>query len=103
MSRGRIKVVHLNDYLRDIRPGAVLLWRGARGRAEDGRIVAADKRRGRRVRPYTTSEAALELGVSQRTVIRWCDAGLIDFFWTPGHGQRRIPVVSLAKYRSRDA
>ena len=65
--------------------------------------MTADGRKGRRVRPYTTSEAATELGVSQRTVIRWCEAGLIDFFWTPGHGQRRIAVASLEKYRTRNA
>lgn len=64
-------------------------------------MTTEDRRKGRRVRPYTTSEAATELGVSQRTVIRWCDAGLIDHFWTPGHGQRRIPVTALEKYRTR--
>ena len=64
---------------------------------------ATNGRAGRRVRPYTTSEAAVELGVSQRTVIRWCEGGLIEFFWTPGHGQRRIPVRALEQYRERNA
>ena len=62
-----------------------------------------DGRKGRRAKPYTTSEAAEELGVSQRTVIRWCDAGLIEHFWTEGHGQRRIRVSALEKFRKRDA
>ena len=68
---------------------------------DGGTRVTTDKRKGRRVRPYSTSEAAKELGVSQRTVIRWCEAGLIEFFWTPRHGQRRIPVRALEKYRER--
>lgn len=63
---------------------------------------ATDGRAGRRAKPYTTSEAAAELEVSQRTVIRWCDAGLIDHFWTPGHGQRRIPVSALERFRNHN-
>jgi len=62
-----------------------------------------DGRKGRRARPYTTSEAAEVLGVSQRTVIRLCNAGLLEHFWTAGHGQRRIRVSALEKFRKRDA
>jgi excisionase family DNA binding protein len=64
--------------------------------------VKTNGRKGRRVRPYTTGEAAVELGLSQRKVIRLCDAGILEHFWTPGHGQRRIPVSALNRYREQE-
>jgi excisionase family DNA binding protein len=57
----------------------------------------------RRNKPYTTSEAAAVLGVSQRTVIRLCDAGKLVCYWTPGGGQRRIHVTELERFRKRNA
>ena len=63
----------------------------------------ADARKGRRTKPYTTSEAAAVLGLSQRKVIRLCNAGEIEHFWTDGHGQRRIRVSALERYRKRNA
>jgi excisionase family DNA binding protein len=66
-----------------------------------GERVTPDARKGRRVKPYTTGEAALELGISRRKVIRLCDAGMIEHYWTPGNGQRRIRVSELERYRKR--
>ena len=63
--------------------------------------VTPDARKGRRTRPYTTTEAAAELDVSQRTVIRLCNAGTLVCEWTPGHGRRLIRVSELEKYRKR--
>ena len=68
---------------------------------DDGEM-SPDARRGRRVKPYTTREAAAILGVSQRTVIRLCEAELLDHYWTPGHGQRRIRVSALEDYVRRN-
>jgi excisionase family DNA binding protein len=81
------------------RYGSGIVLRNRRGATTEEMSVTPDARKGRRARPYTTAEAATELEVSQRTVIRWCNAGLIDHFWTPGHGQRRIHVSALEKFR----
>lgn len=54
-----------------------------------------------RRKPYNTREAAEVLDVSQRTVIRLCDAGEIECYWTPGGGQRRIRVRDLQRYIER--
>ena len=67
-----------------------------------GGFVQTNGRAGRRVKPYSTSEAAALLGVSQRTVIRLCIAGKLRCEWTPGHGRRRIPVAALEEYRRRN-
>ena len=63
--------------------------------------MSPDARKGRRTRPYTTREVADILGVSQRTVIRLCDAGELAHYWTPGHGQRRIRTSALDRYIQR--
>ena len=75
--------------------GGIVIWVNGDG----GTVTKQNGRSGRRVKPYSTGEAALELGVSQRTVIRLCEAGEIDFVWSPGHGRRRIPVTALERYR----
>ena len=43
---------------------------------------------------FTSSQAALYLGVSLATIRRWTDAGHIDCYRTPG-GQRRFSRVQL--------
>jgi excisionase family DNA binding protein len=43
---------------------------------------------------FTSSEAALYLGVSLATIRRWTDAGHISCYRTPG-GQRRFSRVQL--------
>lgn len=56
-----------------------------------------------RRKPYMTSEAAEVLGISQRTVIRLCDRGDLDHYWTSPGGDRRIPVAALKEYQLRMA
>ena len=43
---------------------------------------------------FTSSQAALYLGVSLATIRRWTDAGHIDCYRTPG-GQRRFSRIQL--------
>ena len=67
-----------------------------------------DARKGRRVKPYSTGEAASELGLSRRKIIRLCDEGVIECYWTepadPGKkGHRRIRVSALEEYRKRNS
>lgn len=59
-----------------------------------------DRRRGRRVRPYTTREAAEILGVSQQMVIRLCNSGALECHRTSDKlgAPRRIRVSVLEKY-----
>jgi excisionase family DNA binding protein len=46
---------------------------------------------------FTSSEAALYLGVSLATIRRWTDAGHISCYRTPG-GQRRFSRVQLDEF-----
>jgi len=55
-----------------------------------------------RRKPYTTGELARELGVSVRTIIRACEQGRIEYYWSPGHGRRLVPA-SEARRVLRDA
>jgi len=48
---------------------------------------------------FTSSQAALYLGVSLATIRRWTDAGHISCFRTPG-GQRRFSRVQLDEFIS---
>jgi excisionase family DNA binding protein len=48
----------------------------------------------------STSEAAIELGVSERTLRRYISAGLIGFRRLPG-GHYRIPREAIAEFWSR--
>jgi excisionase family DNA binding protein len=56
-------------------------------------LSAAAARNDRRL-VFTSSEAALYLGVSLATIRRWTDAGHISCYRTPG-GQRRFSRVQL--------
>ncbi len=48
---------------------------------------------------FTSSQAALYLGVSLATIRRWTDAGHISCYRTPG-GQRRFSRVQLDDFIS---
>ncbi|MHB8240955.1 MAG: MerR family transcriptional regulator [Solirubrobacteraceae bacterium] len=48
---------------------------------------------------FTSSQAALYLGVSLATIRRWTDAGHISCFRTPG-GQRRFSRTQLDEFIS---
>ena len=48
---------------------------------------------------FTSSQAALYLGVSLATIRRWSDAGHISCFRTPG-GQRRFSRTQLDEFIS---
>jgi excisionase family DNA binding protein len=48
---------------------------------------------------FTSSQAALYLGVSLATIRRWTDAGHISCFRTPG-GQRRFSRAQLDEFIS---
>jgi excisionase family DNA binding protein len=48
---------------------------------------------------FTSSEAALYLGVSLATIRRWTDAGHISCYRTPG-GQRRFSRAQLDEFIS---
>ncbi len=48
---------------------------------------------------FTSSQAALYLGVSLATIRRWTDAGHISCYRTPG-GQRRFSRVQLEEFIS---
>jgi excisionase family DNA binding protein len=65
--------------------------------------VREDGRRGRRMKKYTTGEAAEVLGLSRRQVIRLCNAGKIACEWTSAGGHRRIRVSTLEKYIERNS
>jgi excisionase family DNA binding protein len=47
---------------------------------------------------YTTAEAARLLGVSQRTVCRWFDAGRLRGHRLHGDRERRIPREQLIRF-----
>jgi excisionase family DNA binding protein len=48
---------------------------------------------------FTSSQAALYLGVSLATIRRWTDAGHIGCYRTPG-GQRRFSRIQLDEFIS---
>ena len=48
----------------------------------------------------TTKQAARALGVSEASVKRWCDKGILDSARTPG-GHRRLSFSSLVEYLRR--
>lgn len=50
---------------------------------------------------YTPEEAAKLLGVTRKTVTRWCIAGRLPFTITNG-GHRRIPSVAFAHIEGAD-
>lgn len=47
---------------------------------------------------FTTGEAARICKVSQQTIIRWFDAGLLNGFHVPGSRFRRIPRQELLRF-----
>lgn len=46
-------------------------------------------------RDLTTTEAARIAGVCNRTVVKWCDLGLVKHYRIPGGNHRRIIEASL--------
>ncbi len=51
---------------------------------------------------YTTGEAATVCKVSQQTIIRCFDAGIVEGFRVPGSKFRRIPRDSLIKFMKQN-
>lgn len=56
-------------------------------------IIQARLRTGR---AWTPSEIAAVLKVDPKTVTRWCKAGRVQHFYTPG-GHHRIPAAEVRK------
>ncbi|MFO0663953.1 MAG: helix-turn-helix domain-containing protein [Polyangiaceae bacterium] len=52
-------------------------------------------------KPLTSRQAAASLGVSESSVKRWCDGGVLRTVRTPG-GHRRIPVEAVLELSRRD-
>src|SRR5687767_12583968 len=46
----------------------------------------------------TTGEAAKWCGVHFRTVLRWCERGVLPSYKLPGRGDRRIRVEDFLKF-----
>ena len=46
----------------------------------------------------TTGDVARACGVSQATVIRWVDSGLLSGFKIPGSRHRRIPREQMRRF-----
>lgn len=48
-----------------------------------------------------TRQAAVELGVTERTALRWCEDGTLPVAWrTPG-GHRRITPAAVLRLREK--
>ncbi|TSC78894.1 MAG: response regulator receiver protein [Candidatus Peregrinibacteria bacterium Gr01-1014_25] len=71
------------------------------GGAVDNEISGADAERKKRRSisgVYTTGEAAAVAKVSQQTIIRWIDAGLLKGYRVPGSSHRRIVREVLEQF-----
>jgi len=74
-------------------------------------LTPDDRRKGRRVRPWSTFELAQLLDISPRTVARWIDDGVfgpegIAWYWTkagPGKGSRKVRARYVEQYLQRNA
>ena len=53
-------------------------------------------------KPYTTGKAAKICGVSQQTIIRGFDKGIIPGHRVPGSKSRRIPSLDLYEYMKKE-